>query len=160
MVRISTPSIWPSTAMGMASAREVSTEASVRIAKAEQMMAAIFISGGAAAPMLTMPRLISSMDAPTVRPTGRLPSSRPTMVQVMRGRSKFRRPRIRLSRMQNTPTRPRMRDVTNMDRFLLWIQPCGLTGSASLFCGWGSAACKSSPRGRASLLFLRLQRRS
>lgn len=38
MVRISTPSIWPRTAMGMASASAVSAEASVRMAKAAQMM--------------------------------------------------------------------------------------------------------------------------
>ena len=42
MVRISTPSIWPRTAMGIASASAVSAEASVRMAKAAQMMAAMF----------------------------------------------------------------------------------------------------------------------
>ena len=121
MVRISTPSIWPRTAMGMASASAVSAEASVRMAKAAQMMAAMFMSGGAAAPMFTMPRLISSMDAPRVSPVCRSPSSAPTMVQVISGRSKFMRPRMRESRIQNTPTRPRSSAVTNMGQFLLLI---------------------------------------
>ena len=75
----------------------------------------MFISGGAAAPMFTTPRDISSKEAPIIRPFSISPSTIPTKVLTISGLSKFNLPKSLESKIQNTPIRLNKIDCTNND---------------------------------------------
>ena len=93
-----------SNVIGTATVRAVSMSAPVMMQIAHPTREPMFMSIPEA-PMDIIPRVASSIVAPTCRPTCRLPSSRPQIVQVSSGLSKLRRPNILESNLIMTEIR-------------------------------------------------------